>query len=111
MKHHAAGDLQRGHERHRIGRRPAGGVHGAHEVGFRALEADVDHVAGDALGGDGAGAEVGEAALALVVAPRVGRDEIGREKIDRHDRHDDGERAASVELRQPHRRDFGPGFA
>ena len=52
-----------------IRRRPSGGVHGAHQVGLGAFEADVDYVAADAERGDRARAEARNLLLALVVAP------------------------------------------
>ncbi len=102
VKDDAAGDPHGRFERHRIGRRPAGGGHGAHEIGFGAFEADIDDVAGDALGGDGAGAEIRNLSLPLVVAPHERRGQIGQREIGRRDRRDDGKSAASIEFRRRH---------
>jgi hypothetical protein len=107
MEDDAAGDPYGGGERHRIGRRPAGRAHGAHQVLLRADQADVDRVAGDAESGDGAGSEIRDLSLALVVAPDERRGQIGQHEISRRDRRDDGDRAATDEIRRRHRGDSG----
>ena len=107
---HAADDPERRRQGDGIGRRPPRGCHRADDIRFRPLETDIDDVAGNALGGEGARAEAGEAGLMLVVALGERGEEIGEQDIGRDSR-DGGQGQAPVEHFCGHRRDFGGRFA
>ena len=86
VEQHAAGDLDRGLQRHRIGGIPAGRLHGAEHVVLVADQADIDGIAGNALRGPRHHRQIGEALLVLVMGPQRRQRQIGERGVGQNDR-------------------------
>ena len=96
VEQHAADDLDRGFQRDRIGRIPAGGVHGAEHVPDVADQPDIDRIAGNALRGPRHHRQVGEALLVLVMRPEAGQHQIGEQAIGDEDEQRERQRAPAA---------------
>ena len=76
----AAGDPEAAPQGHRVGGVPARVEHGPDQVVLGADQADVERVAGDALGGEGRLGGVFEGRVVLVVPPEGREDQVRRQQ-------------------------------